>query len=208
MINQQNSASSDIQIFVDGQNQEQIQEYVTLNNTNNWDPCIPMTFHNNFSITIGFDNDFIDNFADWYPLEICNYNNKTLNYRNEYLFDGGKSITINNLIIDNYFIADNNKSNYPFIRSIDYYNASVTCNNCSLINISSNAQYLFNTIGSIYLFNNLFMNVVTSQQIIYGQHDYFAADLAHRQITIEATSFSNITAYSVIETAPSTNDVK
>ena len=207
MINQRSAILSDIEIFVDdGQNRSQIQTYIHLDNTNNWDPCIPMTFSNEYKITINFNANHIKNLIDWYPAEICNNDKNGMSYTNEYLFDGGKSLTINNLTINNYFLSDNHSGNYPFIRSIDYYDASITCNDCSFINISSKDQPLFNSMASIYLYNNTFNHVTTSQDIIYAHHDDL--DAATREFKIERTTFSHITANSILEAGDSQNDVR
>ena len=208
MINQQNFISSDIEIFVvDGQNQTQIESYIKLSNTNNWDPCIPITFNRRSTITITFNSDIINDSRDWYPSQLCNNNSSGSKYLNEYLFDGGRSLIINNLIIRNYVSASTNYRNYSFIRSIGYHDASITCNNCSFINISSIHKYFFNSMASIYLFNNLFSYIKTSQPIIYGQNKYNSSTRAFRQFTIENTNFSHINASSIFKAEPSFNDV-
>ena len=60
------------------------------------------------------DNKSNNNFRDWYPLQICDYPYNFVNYKNQYLFDGGIILYINNLNINNYIINDN--TNYPISR--------------------------------------------------------------------------------------------
>ena len=203
MINNISSNISDIEIFIyDGQNNaEIIENYIKLHGTNNnWDPCLPITFNNKTSITITFNQDLIKNFVDWYPIQICN--NYTT-YKNEYIFDGGKSLTLNNMIINNYY-----NTNYSFIRSIDYFDALILCKNCSFINISSSniQKPLFNTIASIFFYDNIFINITSSVSIIYAQHKS-TTDYATRHFTFENTLFSHITTTSILNTTDSNNDL-
>ena len=144
MIN--NGSDQDNEIYIiNGQNISQIETYKRLNNTNKWNPCIPITFNGNKSITITFIFS-----SNWYPLIYCDYKNNYMHHTNKYLFDGGKSLIINNLNINNYII--NNNTNYPILRSTNNYDASITINNGSFINISSSINSsLFLTRSSFYI---------------------------------------------------------
>ena len=80
--------------IIDGQNITQIKEYIQLNNTNKWNPCIPKPFGDDVYISITFADNKYNNFRDWYPLEICDYPYNFVNYTNKYLFDSGFVISI------------------------------------------------------------------------------------------------------------------
>ena len=73
-------------IIVDGQSISDIKAYKKADNTNQWNPCLPMPF-NYATVTINFTSTF----RDWYPLQICDYENNSVYYRNEYLFDTFKN---------------------------------------------------------------------------------------------------------------------
>ena len=194
--------------IIDGQNKSQIKQYIQANNTNNWDPCIPKPFNtNSTSITITFDSNNINDLNDWYPMEIC-YNNSN-KYKNEYLFDGAKSLIINNLIVNNFVISSTYNNYYTLIRSIDYFDASIQCRNCKFVNISGTvSKPLLGTMGSVHLFDCQFFNVSVSTNILYGQHVLDYSDHAVRKFVLKNTSFSAIKAYSILTTTPSRNDVK
>ena len=143
--------------IIDGQNITQIKQYMQLNNTNNWNPCIPMPFDNSIDIILIFNK--YSNFRDWYPLQICDFPNNFVNYKNEYLFDGGYFLIINNLNINNYVINDN--TNYPISRNILGYMLSIQ--HGTFINISSmitNPLFYSNT-GRDILNESLFGNIST-----------------------------------------------
>ena len=95
--------------IVDGQNETQIKEYQQLNNTNHWNPCIPMPFKYRMPITITFNS---TNWRYWYPKKTCDYRNNSDFYSNTYLFDGG-GLTVQNLYINDYEI--DNHTNYPIM---------------------------------------------------------------------------------------------
>ena len=111
-----NNRSEDTTFYVniiDGQNVTEISKYKQLNNRNNcsWNPCIPMPF-GDVHITFLSNNDSI--WRDIYPSGTCDYQNNSVNYKNEYLFDG-HDIAIFNLIISDYVI--NVQRNYPIARA-------------------------------------------------------------------------------------------
>ena len=87
----------DSEVFViDGQNPSEIlyhQQFNTL-----WDPCIPVWFYPDRAISITFNSTNIQKLEDWYPIQICSQLS-SVTYGNDYFFDGGKSMKINNLII-------------------------------------------------------------------------------------------------------------
>ena len=188
-------------IIVDGQSISDIKTYKELDNTDGWNPCLPVPF-NWSTVTINF----ISTFRDWYPFEICDYQNNSIHYKNEYLFDGGKSLMINNLYINNYTI-DNN-TNYPILRSMEYFNASIIINNGLFTNISSSVnQSLFQTLASLYIKGTSFSNIQISNSVFYGYHD-FIADHAIRTITFESSLFYNLSAAIMYQSSKSLNDVK
>eukprot|EP01083_Nonionella_stella_P008944 25907_1 len=144
---------------VDGQNEAEISN---ITNTTH-DPCLPMPFASNLQVTITFNAANIHDLDDWYPRNICE-NDTNKNYKNEYMFDGGKSLKINNLVINNY----GTKHFYPFIRSTLDYNASITCIQCRFESIvydtwdGTHSNPLFHTIASIYIIRSSFINLDTS----------------------------------------------
>ena len=72
----------DIEIhIIDGQNIEQIQEYQQLNTTKQWNSCIPMTFGDDLAVTLIF---YANDWRNWYPLNICDFEDNKHYYRNEY----------------------------------------------------------------------------------------------------------------------------
>ena len=163
-----NNADSDQHeiYIIDGQNQTQIEEYKQLNNTYPWNPCIAMPFDDTKSITINFNT---NDWRNWYPNNTCDYRNNSAFYDNTYLFDGGKSLTVNDLNINDYEI-DNN-TNYPIIRSMDNYNASITIKDCIFTNITSSmTTSLVSSKSSIYMKNNSFINIKSFGSMFYGYH--------------------------------------
>ena len=64
---------------IDGQNIIQIELYHESNNTNNWNPCIPIPFDALKSVTITFDEQ-ITSINDWYPSTI--HCQTTIDYNN------------------------------------------------------------------------------------------------------------------------------
>ena len=142
---------------IDGQNITQIKQYKQLDNTNKWNPCIPMPFNERVSITFVYNE--YNNFRAWYPLQICDFANNFVNYKNEYLFDGGFILIINNLNIDNYIIKDN--TNYPISRNTVGYMLSI--HHGTFVNISSistDPLFYSNTDRSI-VNDSLFINIST-----------------------------------------------
>ena len=142
-----NSGFSDIhhQIYViDGQNITQINDYKQLNNTDAWNPCIPMPFSGTkyMYINITFINNIYNNFRDWYPLEICDYPDNFKKYKNEFLFDGRTAVAlvINNLNINNYII--NGNRNYPIAILRDFIpgDRHLYIDDGTFINISSETR--------------------------------------------------------------------
>ena len=197
--------------IIDGQNETQIEQYIHENNTNNWDPCLPKRFNTNpSSITITFDTNNINDLNDWYPMSIC-YNNSN-KYKNEYLFDGGNSLIINDLMVNNFVISSRSNNDYSLIRTFDSVNASIHCINCKFIHIFNyDTKPLLDIMGSVYLFHSEFFNVSVSANLICGQRDpddrYIASDRL-RNFVLENTSFSDIKASSILTIKGSKTDVK
>eukprot|EP01083_Nonionella_stella_P074841 203121_1 len=189
---------------IDGQNETQIDGYHTFSNTNTYDPCVPIPFQTSYDVSITFDDNMITNLLDWYPLHICQ--NHSLSYHNEYMFEGGRSLTINNLIINDYAITDANDT-YSIIRSVDYYNASILCNNCTFRNVTSTIYEfpLIHSISSIRLHNNRFSQIQSDGNNIFADH-YANMDYATRHITIHQTLFQDISSESIVNVKRSSND--
>ena len=61
--------------IIDGQNHEQIQQYQQSDNTNKFNPCIPITFNYDESVSITF-GEYI--WREWYPIGICDYDNNNI----------------------------------------------------------------------------------------------------------------------------------
>ena len=161
-----------------------------------------MTFNTSKSMIITFNSEF----RDWYPLKICDKENNTIQYNNEYLFDGAKSITINNININHYII--NYNRNYPILRSNDWFNASITVNNATFVNITSFIENpLFYTKSSIHIINGFVININVSNIIFYASHST-QPDYATRVIIFEANVFQNVSAQNMFDSTWSYDDVK
>ena len=139
MINNSSDYSHFEMYVIDGQNHEQIQQYQRSDNTNKFNPCIPMIINDDKSISITFGDNI---WKEWYPINICDHDNNTFGFQNEYLFDGGSYVILSVLIITDYIITQ--QRNYPILRSDIYYNSSITVNNGSITNINSSInKHLF-----------------------------------------------------------------
>ena len=100
LINYRNNTVNELYIM-GGQNSTQIKLNQEANIALNWDPCIAITFLNTQRVTITFEK--VTTFEDWYPYQICyKRQNNSRKYTNTYLFAGGQSLTINNLVISDY----------------------------------------------------------------------------------------------------------
>ena len=199
--------------IIDGQNETQINTYIQLNNTNQWDPCLPKPFDAT-EITVLFDPQHIKDLNDWYPTGTCGNNNNTMNYRNEYFFDG-KSLIIYNLIINNYVIAGNINKNYLLVKSSATSAASIYCYNCTFMNISSSHRNpLFDTLIGIQLRNSHFINITTNTSIIETSIDSAKSQSQElqgyqiRQFFMLNTTFFQIVAVSIIDTTLTSISVK
>ena len=71
--------------IINGQNESQILEYITNNNTDGWHPCLPQKLMYNESglIYYNFDSSNIKSMNDWFP-EICR---SITYYNNKYMFE-------------------------------------------------------------------------------------------------------------------------
>eukprot|EP01084_Bolivina_argentea_P032524 60186_1 len=186
---------------IDGQNETDIASWNTMNDTR-LDPCLPLSFPSDKSITITFNSTKITQFNEWFPETICDFANENKTNINEYMFEGGQKLTINNLIVENYKL----KYRYGLIKSSNWFNASVQCNNCKFVNISSlNTNPLMLSQSSIQLVNSQFINVYTTGDIIYCTHS-LDMDGAIRHFAIQKTSFVNVSANSFLDAAGSDND--
>lgn len=190
---------------------DQIVQYQNLDNTKGWNPCIPMTFTEDKTIVITFDN--TKTWRNWYPLDICDYPNNAEKYQNEYLFDGAKSLTFNNLTISDYTI--DHSTNYPIVRSVASTqlrdpSAVITIEiiNATLANISSSiTQPLFYSISNIHIINSHFSNLEVLDVIFYG-YGYVGQIESPRSFIFSGSIFANITAKMLFESTLSKNDVK
>eukprot|EP01083_Nonionella_stella_P172431 591758_1 len=193
--------------LVDGQNETLIDHYhtfpsTTTLNTTTYDPCLPIPFPTWRIITITFNADIIANLLDWYPLDICQ--NHSLSYRNEYMFEGGMRLFINNLIINDYQITDANDT-YSIIRSIDYYDAAIVCDNCTFRNVTSSTIYelpLIHSRSSIRLYNNRFSEIQADGTIIFADDLVYHLVMTYyqpiRNITLHQTLFQDINSKSIL----------
>eukprot|EP01084_Bolivina_argentea_P009348 17474_1 len=102
--------------IIDGQNQDDILGYNISENTHGFDPCLPKRFNADVDVTIIFNEILINNMImnDWYPKNICY--GKNISYQNEYMFDGGNSLKIHNLMVTDY-PHNNTETFYYFIRN-------------------------------------------------------------------------------------------
>lgn len=192
-------------IIKDGQNISQIKQYQQLNNTEGWNPCIPMTVSNTWSpikVTVTF---MTNDWRNWYPLNICDYPNNKDYYKNTYLFDG--IAIINNLTINNYIITDD--TNYPISKSMDFEYEFIEINHGSLTNIISViSQPLFNSNCSIYGVDSSFININISDTMFHvdidgdtnhdcynGGHIDFTASLFQNVFAGRITSIQSTATY-------------
>eukprot|EP01083_Nonionella_stella_P066591 175475_1 len=205
ILNETSTERHDIYV-IDGQNETQIETYLASQTITTYDPCLPIPFESYYHIEITFDETIMD-LRTWYPLHLCQ--NHSRDYSNEYMFDGGAALTINNLIINDYVISDWNDS-YSFIRDISHTNASVTCNHCVFKNITSSVvgpwpgkHQLIHSMAVVDLYDCLFSDIHTEGEIIFADHVYFGrADRGDsvRIITFDQTWFHNIyTNRSIVE---------
>ena len=163
-----------------------------------------MPFDDSKTIHIHFNSTNIQSLEAWYP-PICH---NPANYQNIYLFEGGKSLIINNLIINDYVIT--NKLNYPFIKSSNHFNASITCNNCRFTNVTSAISAPLIVTAANFRFSDcLFADVTMSNLLLNGTHQW-NIDYSDRIFEIVSTEFVNITSdkASIFYLSESSNDVK
>eukprot|EP01084_Bolivina_argentea_P002505 4628_1 len=166
---------------MDGQNESAISRHLILNDTFGYDPCLPMPFKSSKNIEINFNSSEIYNSDQWLPPNICDYQNNS--FKNIYIFDGGKTLTMNNLVINNY-------SHYPFIRNINSPHAEILCNHCTFTNISSISYPLIHTRSNVFLSNTKFININAKQTLIYADHEDY--EFVDRIIVVINTIFNNI----------------
>ena len=182
-----------------------------MNDTDNYNPCLPILFTAEQDITITFDADNINDLSDWYPKELCQ--NQT--YVNQYMFDGAGSLTITNLIINDYTIRDDS---YALIRtSNENYNATVKCIDCRFRNIETTSgvdrSALLYTYSNIILIGSEFVNISISHVYLICAgyvDDADRSDETPRLISIEQTIYQNIATHvhSMLYIAHSDHDVK
>eukprot|EP01084_Bolivina_argentea_P271002 460959_1 len=187
----QNKGIDPIEIYlIDGQNETEIMQYLINNNTNNYDPCLPMPFnYNEFTsraVNITFNAGRINEMNQWLPRNICSHTIEKV-YNNKYLFDGAVQLTINNLIINNYSITDEN--NYPFMHVItEIAGASMQCNNCVFKNIHATVSPLIIASSNMQFYNTQFVNIDIYGAILYIYEWVEEPD----QIIIDNALFENV----------------
>eukprot|EP01084_Bolivina_argentea_P152182 265507_1 len=179
--------SDDLEIYVlDGQNTTEIINYVALNNTYNYDPCILKRLTIWRDVTISFNPQYIHDIYDWYPKHLCYSNGRQ--YVNEYLFDVTDDLKLENLIITDYEITDVN-GNYPLIHS-DYRNYRysidvVSLNNCSFKNITSSINDALIDVNYLEMRDTEFISIETVAPIFE----------VHWGCYIQACQFKKISCY-------------
>ena len=187
---------------IDGQSITLMQEYKQENES--WNPCLPMTFNNNKSVSITFGNNNEHNiWREWYPFNVCDYPNNIGKYNNSYLFHGGKSLSLQNLYIYDYVI--DMYQNYPCMESINNMESSVIMINGLFINVSSSIQDP--------LFHSSFNNVKLGpdQVIFFGDFSEEAYGISikpARSFVFERNVFQNVSAQMLLHISRSGYDVK
>ena len=196
------SDRTELNIYViDGQNETEIMNHIIMNDTDNYNPCLPILFTAEQDITITFDADNINDFSDWYPKELCE--NQT--YINEYMFDGFGTIEFTNLIISDQYIHNDS---YSLIRTTeDNFNGTIKCIDCTFRNITSEGISIIITYSNIFLVNNEFSNIELmgnpsicfycqeTPAVIYADYIYEYNEYTPRLITIQQSLFTNISVY-------------
>ena len=115
-------------------------------------PCFPIPFNITYKIIINFNTTNIKQFNDWYPsqCEVYDIDN------NQYIFQDGHSLIINNLIVHNY-------SQLSIIQSDE-----IQCNNCKFINIHVVDQLPYHLIqAKLSFFKSYYVYVIIHTYIIY-----------------------------------------
>ena len=195
MNNQEMGDNATIYI-VDGQNQSEIQ-HVLNDYSSRYNPCLPSRILKYQHITITFDPYKIKEFEDWYPSSVC----RDMEDKG-YMFGSMGSMTINNLNI-------NDVTTIYSIMYVHNHTATLTCNNCSFINITSLSENaLLQTFFRAYISNSNFVNIKTSNQIIHIGRQNFKPGEDRREISFFNTTFSDITADSVLDATGSVQEVQ
>ena len=175
--------------ILDGQNENEIVKHLAESD-HEYNPCLPVTFEELMHVTITFNPNIIKTMTDWMPGNICIDNNYNTSFDNEYLFDGGSTLIVRNLIVDDYVIGD---YGYSLIRC-DNDIAYLQCYNCLFQNISHYASNLplVHSKSRIRLINTTFSNIETSGMIIHSSGaDPIEGDV-HRIISIKDSIIANI----------------
>lgn len=202
----QTISSESIHIFLEGQNITQIKEYQRFENAfygndsyqdYQWNPCLPIPANdpdNKLTITFGLSSQ--SNWRNWYPLNICDYENNKEDYDNNYLFEAFL-ITLNNLTMDTYVITEN--TNYGIIGASGRgFEVSIAEIKYALINnVISNtnatdglSEYvLFNADEKFKVIHSSFINISVTNSVFQGYA---------RNWTFENNYFDSISAGVVI----------
>eukprot|EP01084_Bolivina_argentea_P049765 91514_1 len=173
-----------INIYVNGQNESQINQYIINNETNYSHPCIfgPLNldgfYINEFNIIFGVD---IKNMNDWYP-DIC----KTIHLKKDsYLFQFeyiNDSVVLN---FENLIITDHTfDGSYGILWTNCWQN---TCNNCLFVNINVfSTEYLIKS-SAIQITSSVFSNITANgmSAFIWLFATYYYSPLTLKNIVIE-----------------------
>eukprot|EP01084_Bolivina_argentea_P106620 190742_1 len=147
--------SNSMIIVHDGQNPKDIEQYFNKpNSDDDYNPCLPVPF--NVAVEIIFNETFVKDMNDWYPQNICD---DSYNFLNKYMFWSSDTLTINNLIINNFMPS------IGFIMSKQTY-----CNQCIFTNIITNTtSAMFNVTAyqNLYLRDNIFINIESINDFIF-----------------------------------------
>eukprot|EP01084_Bolivina_argentea_P016898 31569_1 len=134
-----NTIKQNIEIMIDSQNHEDIEHWTSYTYPGyNFNPCIPLPIHESkySNLNIIFDAK-IETMHDWYPKELCEAGDNSMFPYNHIFFYSmitdakDSSLTITNLIIDNYEF-DGNNSQYYIVQSQSLF----VCNSCLFSNIT------------------------------------------------------------------------
>ena len=173
-----------VKIYViDGQNESAILSHLVNNDTHGYDPCLPLPLNNidasrwySVDISIMFNPSEIVDSNQWLPHNICSTHNN--HFKNSYMFDANVcTLTINNLIIENYH-------KHPFIQSDEFH-----CYNCKFSNISYFGTYPLFDANHILLQNSDFNGIQTSTPINHGCYE----------IRMDYTNFFDVAVDSLLD---------
>eukprot|EP00485_Elphidium_margaritaceum_P015027 CAMPEP_0202729254 /NCGR_PEP_ID=MMETSP1385-20130828/186035_1 /ASSEMBLY_ACC=CAM_ASM_000861 /TAXON_ID=933848 /ORGANISM="Elphidium margaritaceum" /LENGTH=1552 /DNA_ID=CAMNT_0049395511 /DNA_START=49 /DNA_END=4707 /DNA_ORIENTATION=- len=197
LVNAMNATAIETAVItvLDGQNETEIVRHLSAADTGGYDPCLPVPFSVELAIEIVFDALQITVMSDWYP-SVCPDTNTI--YANEYLFEGGQSLSLRNLVVNDYTITDD--SYYPIIKgSFEYFNTSVACHDCvfeRIVSSVTNAEKpLIYSRVSLELRNNRWADIACSTSLLWSRVGFISTvDYRNtiRVVAITNSVFTNI----------------